>query len=155
VEQILKVLWALNTTKSRTTGFTPFRLMYGTVAMTPHELKHGSPQTNPKAILDIDEPIAKDLLDGDRVNALDALSKYQVATKAWRDKVVTPKEFEEGDLVLIKTSRTKSRCKLEPKWEGPFIIKKKTSPNAYRLARKIGEDLEHSWNVDNLRKFYM
>jgi hypothetical protein len=65
--------------------------------MTPHELKHGSPRTKPKAIPDIDEPTTKDLLDGDRVNALDALSKYQAATKAWRDKIVTPKEFEEGD----------------------------------------------------------
>jgi hypothetical protein len=79
--------------------------MYGTEAMTPHELKHGSPRTNPKAILDIDETTTKDLLDGDHVNALDALSKYQAATKVWRDKAITPKEFEEGDLVLIRTTK--------------------------------------------------
>ena len=93
--------------------------------MTPHELKHGSPQTNPKATPDINELAAKDMLDGDRVKALDALNKYQAATKALRDKVVTPKEFEEGGLVLIRTGRTESRGKLEPKWEGPFIIKRK------------------------------
>jgi hypothetical protein len=34
----------------------------------------------------------------------------------------------------------------------PFIVKKKTSLNAYILARQTDEDLEHSWNVDNLRK---
>jgi hypothetical protein len=56
--------------------------MYGTEAMTPHELKHGSPWTNPMATPNIDELIAKDLLDGDSVNALDALSQYQVAMKA-------------------------------------------------------------------------
>jgi hypothetical protein len=50
------------------------------------------------------------------------------------------------------TSRTESRGKFEPKWEGPFIIKKKISPNAYRLASQTCEDLEHSWNVDNMRK---
>ena len=44
------------------------------------------------------------------------------------------KEFAEEDLVLIMMARTESKGKLEPKWEGPFIIKKKTTPNSYRLA---------------------
>jgi hypothetical protein len=35
VDQIPEVIWALNTTESRATGFTPFRLMYGSEAMTP------------------------------------------------------------------------------------------------------------------------
>lgn len=61
------------------------------------------------------------------------MSKYQATTKSWRDKVVILKEFA-GDLVLIMMARTESKGKLEPKWEGPFIIKKKTSPNSYRLA---------------------
>jgi hypothetical protein len=129
--------------------------MYGIEAMTPHELKHGLPRTNPKATPDIDELAAKDILDRDRVNALDALNKYQAATKTWRDKVVTPKQFEEGDLVPIRIGRTDYQGKLESKWEGPFIVKKKTYPNAYRLASQTGVDLKHSWNVDNLRKFYL
>jgi hypothetical protein len=83
----------------------------------------------------------KDLLDRECVNALDTLSKYQAATKAWRYKVVTPKECKEGGHVLIRTGRTESRGKLKPKSEGPFIFKKKTAPNAYRLTRQIGKDL--------------
>jgi hypothetical protein len=65
------------------------------------------------------------------------------------------KSSTRGGLVLIRTSRTESQGKLEPKWVGPFIIKKKTSPNAYRLTTQSGEDLKHSWNVDNPRKFYV
>jgi hypothetical protein len=68
---------------------------------------------------------------------------------------VIPREFKEGDLVLTRTTRTESRGKLEPKWEGPYIVKIKTSPNAYRLTSPCGEDLEHSWNVDNLHKFFI
>jgi hypothetical protein len=71
------------------------------------------------------------------------------------DHAVIPREFDEGDLVLIQTTRTESRGKLEPKWEGPFIIKTKASPSAYRLTTPSGEDLEHSWNIDNLRKFFV
>jgi hypothetical protein len=41
--QLSKVIWALNITESRATGFTPFRLMYGSEAMTSQELKLGSP----------------------------------------------------------------------------------------------------------------
>jgi hypothetical protein len=48
-EQLPDVIWALNTTESRATGFTPFRLMYRSEAMTLQELKHGSPRTNATA----------------------------------------------------------------------------------------------------------
>jgi hypothetical protein len=123
-----EAVWALNTTECRATGFTPFRLLYGSEAMTPQEIKHGSPRTVPSAVPDVDEPTSKDLIDGDRVLALQALIKYQAQTKAWRDHAVIPREFSEGDLVLIRTARTESRGKLEPRWEGPFIVKTKASP---------------------------
>jgi hypothetical protein len=42
-DQLPEVVWALNTTESQATGFTPFRLLYGSEVMTPQELKHGSP----------------------------------------------------------------------------------------------------------------
>jgi hypothetical protein len=155
VDQLPEVIWALNTTECRATGFTPFCLMYGSEAMTPQELKHGSPRTNQLAIPDVDESTSKDLIDEDRVLALQALNKYHAQTKAWRDNNVVPREFNEGDLVLTRTIRTESQGKLEPKWEGSYIVKTKASPNAYRLATSSGEDLEHSWNVDNLFKFFI
>jgi hypothetical protein len=112
--------------------------------MMPQELKHGSPRTNKSAVPDVDKPTSKDHIDGDRVFAVQALDEYQVQTKAWRDTTVIPREFNEGDLVLLRTTRTESRGKLEPKWEGPFIVMTKESPSAYRLATSSGEDLEHS-----------
>ena len=142
--QLPEVVWALNTTECRATRFTPFCLLHGSEAMTPQEIKHGLPRTNTSAIPDVDEPTSKDLIDGDRVFALQALNKYQAQTKAWRDNAVVPREFNTGDLVLVRTTRTESRGKLEPKWEGPFIFKTKSSPNAYRLTTQSGEDLEHS-----------
>jgi hypothetical protein len=72
--------------------------------MTPQEIKHGSPRTSASAVPDVDEPTSKDLIDGDRVFALQTLNKYQAQTKAWRDHAVVPKEFNEGDLVLVRTT---------------------------------------------------
>jgi hypothetical protein len=90
-DQLPEVVWALNTTECRATGFTPFRLLYGSEAMTPQEIKHGSPRINTSTIPDVDEPTSKDLINGDRVLALQALGKYQAQTKAWRDNAVVPK----------------------------------------------------------------
>ena len=82
--------------------------------MTPQEIKHGSPRTSTSAVPDVDKPTSKDLIDGDRVLALQALNKYHAQTKAWRDNTVVPREFNKGDLVLVRTTRTESRGKLEP-----------------------------------------
>jgi hypothetical protein len=81
-EQLPEVLWALNTMESRTTGFTPFRLMFGAEAMTPQELEYGSPRFDPSATPYIDELTTKYLLDGDWVHAHNALYKYQTTTKS-------------------------------------------------------------------------
>ena len=96
--------------------------------MTPQEIKHGSPQTSTSAVPNVDEATSKDLIDGDRIFALQALNKYQAQTKAWRNNAVVPREFNKGDLVLVRTTRTESRGKLELKWEGPFIVKSRHPP---------------------------
>ena len=44
IEHLLSVLWSLRTTPTRTTGETPFFLVYGAEAVLPTELKHGSPR---------------------------------------------------------------------------------------------------------------
>jgi hypothetical protein len=154
-DQLPEVVRALNMTECRATGFTPFHLMYGSEVMTPQELKHGSPRTNKLVVPEVDEPTSKDLIDEDRVLALQALNKYQVHTKAWRDNTVVPREFSEEDLVLVRTTQTESQGKLEPKGKGPYIVKTKASPSAYRLATSSGEDLKHSWNIDSLCKFFI
>jgi hypothetical protein len=61
---------------------SPLPSLYGAEAMTSQELKYGSPLSGPNATPDIDELTVKDLLDGYRVQALDALNKYQAATKS-------------------------------------------------------------------------
>jgi hypothetical protein len=105
-DKLPQVVWALNMIECQPTEFTPFRLLYGSKAITPQELKHGSPRTNKSAVPDVDEPTFKDLIDGDHVLALQALDKYQVQTKAWRHNAVVLREFNEGDLVLVRTTRT-------------------------------------------------
>lgn len=65
--------------------------MYGVEAMTPQELKYGLSRSDPYATPNIDELTTKDLLDGDPVEVVDALSKYLATTKTWRYIVVIQK----------------------------------------------------------------
>jgi len=46
VDKLPKVIWAHNTIVSRSTNFTPFKLLYGEEAMTPEEIKFQGPRTN-------------------------------------------------------------------------------------------------------------
>jgi ribonuclease HI len=69
-DQLPEVVWALNMTECRATGFTPFHPLYGSETMTLQEIKHGSSRTNTSAIPNVDEPTSKDLINGDRVFAL-------------------------------------------------------------------------------------
>lgn len=44
-QELATSVWGHNISRSRTTGFTPFRLLYGEEAITPEELKLGSFRT--------------------------------------------------------------------------------------------------------------
>jgi hypothetical protein len=89
------------------------------------------------------------------VRAIEKLQSYQKEIRAWRDKKVKQKHIEAGDLVLLRSPRTEASGKLESKWSGPFAVTEKTRPGSFRLADNEGKVLEHSWNVDNLRHFYI
>jgi hypothetical protein len=62
--------------------------------------------------------------------------------------------FNVGDLVLRRIQNTKGLHKLSSPWEGPFTVAKVTGPGSYRLQTLEGEDINNSWNVDQLCRFY-
>src|SRR3954463_4292221 len=46
VEELDSVLWGLRTTPNRTTGFTPFFMVYNTEAVLPCDIIHDSPRVH-------------------------------------------------------------------------------------------------------------
>jgi hypothetical protein len=99
VDELLRAIWSHNTTESRTTKFTLFRLLYGAEAMCPEELTNesarvlvGSSRKN--------EEVDKDLVEINRLDAVQNLLKYQEETRKWRDKKVSLKNIQVGDFVL-------------------------------------------------------
>jgi hypothetical protein len=137
------------------TNFTPFQLLFGAKAVIPDEIKHQSLHTTANVSACPSEAEEKDLLKSDRLKAVANLQKYQDETRSWRDPKVKKREFDVGNLVLLQSPHTESSGKLESKWEGPYVVIKKTRPGAYRLVDPRGLKLEHSWNTDNLGHFYL
>jgi hypothetical protein len=154
VEELPKVIWSHNTSVSRATGFTPFRLLYGEEAMLPEEIKHQSLRAT-KDILRSDEEYAKETLEETRLDAVENINKYQQQTRKWRDRKVSKKEIADGDWVLKRRPSKLTPGKLQPKWEGPFIARAATRMGAFHLIDPEGKVSEHSWNIDNLRRYYL
>jgi hypothetical protein len=98
--ELIKVVWSHNTTISRSTGFTPFKLLFGDEAMTPEDAKAGSIRTAASAEDEADYHIAKDTIQGTRLQGVENINKYQAETIKWRDRKVRLKNIKPGHLVL-------------------------------------------------------
>jgi hypothetical protein len=84
-------VWGHNISRSRATGFTPFRLLYGKDAITPEELKLGSFQTQIEATTPIQRYVKIEMIKTSWLRAADNLDAYHAETRAWRDKKVVRK----------------------------------------------------------------
>jgi hypothetical protein len=72
---------------SRATGFTPFRPLFGTEAMTPKKIKNESMRVlKAKEIEEADQKVEKDMIELTILEAAKNIEKYQKETKAWKDK---------------------------------------------------------------------
>jgi transposase InsO family protein len=82
-DELIKVVWSHNTTVSRSTGFTPFKLLFGDEAITPDEAKIGSIRITSSAEDEADYQTTKDTIEGTRLQAIEHINKYQAKTIRW------------------------------------------------------------------------
>jgi hypothetical protein len=154
-EELIKVVWSHNTTTSRSTCFTPFKLLFGDEAIAPEEAKAGSIRTVASEEDEADYSVAKDAIEGTRLQAVENNNKYQPETIKWRDRKVLLKNIKPGHLVLRRVTNPDTVDKLQLKWEGPFLVVSSSRPGSYRLKDMDGNDIPRSWNADELRRYYV
>ena len=167
LDELPAVLWSLRTTPNRSTGFTPFFLVYGAEAVIPTDVEFDSPRvamyTEAEAREAREDGV--DLLEEARLLALSRSAIYQQGLRHYHSKKIKPLAFREGDLVLRLVQEQAGQHKLSPPWEGPFIVSRALRDrNAYYLidARKsrkrkkdtAGEETTRPWNAELLRPFY-
>ncbi|XP_071714676.1 uncharacterized protein [Rutidosis leptorrhynchoides] len=122
VDELSNVLWAYRTTFKKSTGETPFSLVYGSEAMIPAEILVPTHR-----VANFDETANNDALcenlnfvDERRLMAAikEANNKQQIAK--YYNKKVRALAFDVGEWVLHnnEASRAKTVGKLGPNWEG-------------------------------------
>ena len=94
------------------------------------------------------------LLEENRLRVPTRAARYQQALRCYRSRRVHAQSFEEGYLVLRHVQSTKGAKKLTPKWEGPYRVVRVTRPSTVRLETGDGIQLQNSWNIEHLSKFY-
>jgi hypothetical protein len=132
-DELIKVVWNHNTVVSRSTDFTPFKLLFGDEAITPEEARRGSIRTLTSTEDEDGYKITKDTIEGTRLQAVDHINKYQAETIKQRDRKVKLKNIKTGHLVLRREDNPDKVGKLQLKWEGPFLVVSSSRLGSYRL----------------------
>nr|ABA98453.1 retrotransposon protein, putative, unclassified [Oryza sativa Japonica Group] len=73
----------------------------------------------------------------------------------YHEKRIRARTLSIGDYVLRRVQSQAGRNNLLPKWEGPYTITQVLRPGAFKIADGDGRELANSWNIDQLRKFYV
>nr|XP_043629982.1 uncharacterized protein LOC122601282 [Erigeron canadensis] len=137
-------LWAFRTTYKTPIGTTTYKLVYGKTCHLPLEIEHKAYWALKNLDLDMFEAGDRRLLqlhelDETRWMAYENLKLYKERTKAWHDKRIKAKRFEE-DLVLLFNSRFKLKSpKFKPKWSGPYLLLRVYSSGYVELRAKNGD----------------
>ncbi|XP_062080081.1 uncharacterized protein LOC133784825 [Humulus lupulus] len=120
-------LWTYRNSKRGSTGFTPFSLVYGSEAVLPAEIAVPLAKLAMAARMDVHQARLEELelVDERREKAKDNLLQYQRRMARTYDKLVRPRIFQKGELVLKATDhvmRGMHTTKFVPNWEGPYVI---------------------------------
>uniref|UniRef100_A0A804J640 Uncharacterized protein n=1 Tax=Musa acuminata subsp. malaccensis TaxID=214687 RepID=A0A804J640_MUSAM len=159
-DELPSVLWSLRTTPKTATGESPYSLTFGTEAVLPPEVAVTTLRTSSYDEEASNEGLraSLDVLEERRADAhLKALSHQRAVARIYNKKI-QPRPIKLSDLVLRKAEvsyPSQTRGKLAPKWEGPYRVVKVSRPGTYRLASMDGSPLPRTWNVGNLKKFFV
>ena len=159
------MLWSLRTTPNRSTGFTPFFLVYGAEAIIPSDIEFDSPRHAMYTEAEAKEARENgvDLKEEACLLALSRSAIYQQKLRHYHSKKIRPLAFREGDLVLRRIQQSAGQHKLSSPREGPFIISRELKNNAYYLIDctkpsrhkdTSGVETERPWNAELLHPFY-
>ena len=105
-DKLLGVLWAYRTTVRTPTKETPFKLAYGSEAVTPAEVHMANHRVMMYQDKDNEEQLRLnlDLIDEVRADTEHTAAKYKNLMARQYDAMVKPRRFNIGDLVLRKVS---------------------------------------------------
>jgi hypothetical protein len=156
IKELPNTLWGLRTQPSKPTGQSPYFLVYSSEAILPADVIWNSPVVEhyDEGVSEDNRRVDIDILEEARCAALIQSARYLEGIRRYHDRNVKECSFNVGDLVLRRIQNTEGLQKLNSPLEGPFTVAKVTRLGSYRLQTLEGEDINNSWNVDQLCRFY-
>jgi hypothetical protein len=138
-------LWADRMTVKKTTGYSPYQLMYGSQSVIPVELDTESwyvsnwkyPMTEKELLAARIKQLAKRELDQETARSM--MQRMKEANKRYFDSKanVRKEPLNNGDLVLLYESQYDNRIskKFLLQWTGPYVIKRVFRNGTYEIAQ--------------------
>lgn len=154
------VLFAHRTAVHRSTGFSPFFLLYNREPKLPVDVQYGI--QNQSAAFEFDEDYVvkvaqamQDIRDQCRASATANIQKAQAKQQQdYNQRHKTAYSYKPGDLVLLKNLKRADRKggKASLPWSGPFKLEKLLANNTCVLSSSNVE-LKKKQNLCNLKPF--
>ncbi|GKB66300.1 gag-pol polyprotein [Tanacetum coccineum] len=151
-ELLPRAEFAYNRAPNKTTGISPFKVVYGLNPSTPLDL----------AVLDTTSKFSKEASDlAMEIQTIhqqvhDKITKNNELLKYRRDKGRKHVLFKPGDLVWLHMRKerfpTKRRSKLSPRSDGPFKVLEKVNDNVYKID--LPGNVSTSCNVADLQPYF-
>ncbi|GKB57896.1 reverse transcriptase domain-containing protein [Tanacetum coccineum] len=159
IGELSHVLWSHRTMIKSSNGETPFSLTYGTEAVIPAEIGMPTLRTMEVDPTKNDEALEVnlDLIEEKREQAAIQEAKSKTKMEKYYNSRVRGTSFKPGDMVYRSNDASHARDggKLGPKWEGPYEVAELLGKGAYKLKDYKGNELPRTWNICNLKKFYI
>ena len=156
IKELPNALWGLRTQPTKPTGQSPYLLVYGSKAIIPADIMWQSPafEQYDESVTEEARRVDIDSLEEARCVALVQSARYLEGIRRYHDHNIKERTFNIGDLVLCHIHKMAGLHKLTSLWEGLISVAKVTSPVSYRLQTLDSEDIDNSWNIEQLCRFY-
>lgn len=132
-DKLLQIEYAINTTKSKVTGYSPYEAVFGREPNEPGVI------TAQDIIEDTSAPTKEVEIEHIEADIQDKQAEAAKMQKNYHDKKVKPRHFTIGDKVRLFSSKNEQGVppKLTLRWKGPFKVIRKIGPVTYEV-----EDLQ-------------